>query len=176
VHAALGDEEGEVEFFEALPGHSSFGQSLRLEDGQERGFAKCRVQMTTLSKLATSRLQSLPAAVKIDVEGAEERVLDGAPEAWFGATGPLWIIEVNPSALALFDAAPAQVAKHFPPEKFERLVLPKAIADGGGDGCLRRLVADESWSDATYFNLIAIPTGPQSKGRQASIQPLLASI
>lgn len=173
LHAALGDREGEVEFFEALPGQSSFGQSLRVEDNQAHTYRRQAVRMVTLNELAGRYLKAPPAVVKLDVEGAEGQALAGAPAAWLTSAGPLWIVEINPSALALFGVTQAQIVERFPPAAFEHWVLPKNLVNGGGSGPARLLTADESWDDSVYYNLLAIPRGDGWRPRRASIASLL---
>lgn len=173
LHAALGDREAEVQFFEALPGQSSFGQSLRVEDDQAHTYRRQSVQMVPLSQLAVQHLQTFPAVVKLDVEGAEDQALAGAPPAWFQTDGPLWIVEINPSALALFNTTSAQIVARFPAVSFEHWLIPKNLVSGGGCGSVRLLTAEERWTDSAYYNLVAIPRGDRWCPRRAAIEPLL---
>jgi len=155
---AIGDEEREVEFYEAPPGRFSVEQSL-IVDADRTHMIPVNTRMTTIGSLVNSCAQgAVPALIKVDVEGAEVMALSGALPEWFMAVGgPLWIVEVNSHALARFDATPQQILDFFPADKFRRVLLPKFPVDGERSGSSRVCRSDERFADALFYNLVAIP-------------------
>jgi FkbM family methyltransferase len=103
---ALGAEAGVAEFchFRALDGWSGLRRSPEVSDA--RGDPEyITVKVSTLdAELGELR----PAVVKIDVEGAEQAVLEGAP-AVLSNVRPVIIFEHVASAAALYDATSAGV-------------------------------------------------------------------
>lgn len=172
IHAALTDRPGTVTLF-VSPDHSSTAeQSLRPDPAHAGTQVSLDVPGITFARLANSIPgEAPPAAVKIDIEGAEVAALSAAPPAWLRPDGPLWIVEVNPGTLARFNATAAQLVAHFPPEHFDRWLAPKHPLPGRSAG-LRRLDprAGENFDDAVYYNLIALPRGASRAARRARIQ------
>ncbi len=170
---ALGATDGETEFFFSdAPTSDAVFQSL-LSPGA--GFRSRRVPLRTLRTLvATEAAGTMPAAVKLDLEGAEPLALAGAPTAWFGADGPAWFLEINPAALRRFDSTPAAVLApfasgthfllalaHFPPRP--GVAALQVIAPGSAP----------DWSAAVYHNVVALPLGPAAAPRRRRIAALL---
>lgn len=82
VQSAVGDKEGEIEFFENAYSHAS--SVLRVdnaqvamlpETGEER---KILVPITTLDRFCEGRSWPRPLLLKLDVQGYERKVLEGA--------------------------------------------------------------------------------------------------
>ena len=63
--------------------------------------------------------------MKIDIEGAEACALTAVPALWLTGDGPLWIVEINPGALARFGASPSEVVRNFSAKAFDLQLLPK---------------------------------------------------
>lgn len=177
VHAALTEQPGTVTLF-VSPDHSTTAeQSLRPDPTRPETQEPVEVPGITFASLAgTLPGESKPAAIKIDIEGAEVAALSAAPAAWMQRDGPLWIVEVNPGTLARFNATAAQLVAHFPPEHFDRWLAPKHPLPGGSAG-LRRLeeAGGARFDDAVYYNLLALPRGGSRAHRVARIQRLLSS-
>lgn len=89
---ALYREDGEITlaFDESYPGGSHIGEG------------KCRVATTRLDSWVQSRGLDRLDLLKLDVEGAEPAVLDGAEET-LRRFRPLTVVECNPVALPRFD-------------------------------------------------------------------------
>ncbi len=95
---ALSDAAGRVSF--ALPGDENRGRG-RLADGAESGVVE--VEAMTLDAFAREHAIDRLDALKLDVEGAELKVLAGGRET-IVRFQPAMLIELNPPALARFGA------------------------------------------------------------------------
>jgi len=164
---ALGDSDCEVEFYEAPPGRFALEQSLRVDVTRDH-MVPVKTQMTTIGQLGKDTgKQMRPSLIKIDIEGAEAMALAAAPNEWLEGIGPLWIVEINVSALGRFENTAQQVLDFFPEDKFQRLLLPKFPKMGGRLGLPRLVHPDESFADALFYNLVAIP---RQAGRVVSLR------
>jgi len=96
LHAAVGDKPGECTFFRSNdPQESGWGTTLPNAEDRER----ISVPAVTLDGELTSRKLRRLDLIKLDVEGAEYRVLRGA-EGTIAAFRPLVYFELNPACLA----------------------------------------------------------------------------
>jgi len=81
-HVALGERKGEVEFYVNAHSHSS--SILRLGESHRNAFPNAvetdviRVPMTTLDRALAGIGVARPCLLKLDVQGYEDRVLEGA--------------------------------------------------------------------------------------------------
>src|ERR1019366_847809 len=101
-----------------------------------------------------------PAAVKVDIEGAETLALRGAPSEWFSESGPLWIVEINPAALKRGHASASEVVSFFRNDSFDCWLLTYfGFSDNARNLRPRPLPSDETFNDAWFYNLIAVPRG-----------------
>jgi FkbM family methyltransferase len=173
LHAAIGDHNGQASFYQTVEGGSTLGQSLRVERSQLGQYRECHVPMLTLASLASEYCSDMPVAVKLDLEGAEGQAVGSSPDSWRQRDGPLWIVEINPTALALFDSAAATIPSYFPTAAFEHWVVPKGAGAGGAPAPPRPLTPSETWSDSSYYNLLAIPLGKQHQDRRGRLERLL---
>jgi FkbM family methyltransferase len=173
---AVGNEEKEVSFYEALPGMWTGMQSLVPENDRTATYTPTRVQMTTLRTLMEKYSDAgVPNLVKVDIEGAELLGLRGAPSPWLGSAGPLWIVEVNASALERFGATCRGLVSFFPEKAFDLWLSPNYSKKGSRLMPLRRLTASESFDDAWFYNLIAVPKAPIFAERRRRLEPVLAA-
>lgn len=178
IQAAVTRECGTIRFY-IRPDHFATGeQSLRPPTSQLTSSIPVEVPGRTLRDLdrelsLTPRL----GLVKVDIEGAESEALETAPAAWLAANGPLWIVEINPSALARFEAKPRDITTHFAPESFDCWLLAKhALSDPASpEPPLRPLTSCERFHDSLYYNLIAVPKGAQWRSRVERLQSLFLS-
>jgi len=172
---AVGDEQKEVVFYEAPPGRSTGMQSILPEVERTTAYTPTKVQMITLGALAKKHLgDGVPNLVKVDIEGAEMLGLRGAPSSWFEPAGPLWIVEVNASALERFGATCRDLVAVFPEQSFEIWLSPNYSKKGPRLMPLRRLTSAESYEDAWFYNLIAVPRAPAFAARRRRLEPVLA--
>jgi hypothetical protein len=73
------------------------------------GAESVEVDATTLDRFADRQGLRRIDLLKVDVEGAEVRVLRGGERVLGGAVAPVLIIEVNPSALRAAGSDPAEL-------------------------------------------------------------------
>lgn len=173
---AVGDAVKEVTFYSAPPGGATGEQGLYPDHARFPDFVPRRVPMSTLSEIS-QRLPAFvrPAAVKIDIEGAEPFALQGAPPEWLGPTGPLWIAEVNPTALERAGSSCETLVAHFLPSCFECWLSPQFARTGLRVLPVRALTPEESFSDAWFYNLIAMPKGANFTARRRRVSRILSS-
>jgi len=121
--------------------------------------------------------QELPnrtiACIKVDVEGAEIKALRGTPSFLMRNDAPAWIIEINPETLARFACEPSEVVNHFDEKTFERWLLPKYLRDGRITAPPRRYHPLEKFSDALFYNLLALPLGARFADRVNRVRTTL---
>jgi FkbM family methyltransferase len=174
VHAALMDRAGEVTFHISTDGVRSDIQSLRPDaTAQTKGMRAVTVPALTLSGLSDAELRGVtPDMVKLDIEGAEQMALSACPAAWLGPNGPMWIVELNPSCLAEFGATPADVADFFA-GGFDRWLVPKYPRPGAAG--IRRLSGDEGFSDALFYNMVALPCAAGERWPAQNIRRMLGT-
>jgi FkbM family methyltransferase len=80
VHmTAVGDREGEA-VLHVYPGRPMTSSLLERPSGLHRSPETRRVPLTTLDRLATERRWEPPFGLKVDVEGADHLVIEGATE------------------------------------------------------------------------------------------------
>jgi FkbM family methyltransferase len=80
--ALLGDNERDVEFFKIKNGYNT-GNSIYKEQTRHYtgdNFETVKLPMTTLDKLLSSHWHQKPEMIKMDVQGAELLILDGAKQ------------------------------------------------------------------------------------------------
>ena len=102
---ALSDEVGSVTFASPLAENRGTGRML---PGESIGAGTETVAMTTLDAFAAEHGIERLDALKLDVEGAEVKVLAGG-RATIARFRPAMLIELNPPCLARFDASEAQL-------------------------------------------------------------------
>lgn len=94
---ALGDRSGEVDF--GRPLSDNYGHSSLLVDD---GFDRIRVKMERFDALEFGRFQE--RFFKIDVEGAEQLVLEGFGGAWDSPAPTVFLVEIHRQYGANLDA------------------------------------------------------------------------
>jgi len=166
---ALGGKKGRAQFAFAASNATAVSQSLASSE-LPPGTAELReVEVVTLASLAPT----MPALIKLDVEGVEAQALGGAPANWLTTAGPLWVVECHPIALARFGATVQDVFNLFPEVHFDRWLIGKYAGPYGcdlppvplGKGSLPR---------ASFHNLIAVPKGICWDERRRTLGSLLA--
>ena len=166
VQAAITETSGEITFHVRPDGFLTTEQSLRPDAAQLAGSVAVTVPARTLADLAREQsLGSALTAVKIDIEGAEGAALRATPPGWLTADGPLWIVEINPGALARFAVTPPEIMACFPAAHFECWLLPKHPHDPGTRPALRRADPADTFADSVYYNFFAIPRGARWRVR-----------
>lgn len=174
---AVGDVEKEVSFYSALPGMATCEQSLRPAKELTAYYREGRVRMSTLAEIVRKHPDvSQPALVKIDIEGAESMALQGTPGHWFSNSGPCWIIELNPRALARCETCCAAITGRFAPGDFDLWLAPHFSMDRDiRNPPPRALGSSELFADAQFYNLVAVPLGPQFASRRMRLQKVFRS-
>jgi len=174
LHAALMDRPGEATFHVSADGARSDIQSLRPDaSARAKGMRPVAVPAVTLSGVSDAELRGMPPAmVKLDIEGAEQMALSACPAAWLGPSGPMWLVELNPSCLAEFGATPADVAGLFA-GGFDRWLVPKYPRRGAAG--IRRLSGDEGFSDALFYNMVALPCAAGQRRPAEDIRRMLGA-
>ena len=167
---ALSDHNGTANFYFSPP--SGNGRVLQSLHAPRPDFEARPVAIETLADLASRHFDgAAPAAVKLDLEGAENLALSAAPPAWFSPQGPLWTVEINRDALARFQTTPEAILRHFPATSFDVFLLPHYPHAPMPDTL--RPSGFSSWNQAAYFNLVAVPTGPLFTKRRQRLRHLL---
>ena len=172
--AALGADTGSVTFYVRREQTVTGEQSLRPSAGEMALSVPVAVPACTLTDLAAAMpAVNRPSLVKIDIEGAEHSALAAAPADWFKPDGPLWIIEVNPPILARFNVTPEMLVARYAPEFFDRWLLPKSPA-ALLPLPLEARRGNQRFSDADYYNFIAVPKGARWRARTDRIAGLFS--
>lgn len=166
VQSAVTDENGEVSFYVCPTGFITTEQSMHPPDILLGQTVKITVPACTLRELQrTQALDDRLRVVKMDIEGAEGAALRAAPPEWFTADGPLWIVEINPSALARFGVAPEEIIARFPAAEFDSWLLPKHPHDPQVKPAMRPAGRAGRLDDSIYYNFFALPRGARSRPR-----------
>ena len=169
---AAGDRNGEATFVLSKPGTHTSEQSL-LSDQAKKGASSrlVKVPLRRLEEMVQSYpFLSKPDLIKMDIEGAEEMAMRGCPPRWFGVNGPLWIVEINPKALKKFRATTQQILQWFTNGTHHLWLIPKYSNDPKQEDLPRRLSDHETFSDAKFYNLIAVP---QNTSRKLEVQKVI---
>lgn len=171
---AVADTVGEIVFYTAPAGKSTGVQSLHPDPLLAADYVPRVVPVTTLAEIVVRHPHSsAPALVKMDIEGAEAAALRGAPSAWLGPDGPMWMLEVNPTALARSGSSAPELAARFDEVAFERWLYPQYAVNGERTLPPRRLTDDEAFSDAWFYNLVAMPRAAIWAERRRRLAALL---
>jgi len=166
VQAAVTDRAGEVEFYIMPDGVITGEQSIRPPNSLRIQSVRITVPACTLADLQrTESLDHRLSLVKLDIEGAEGAALQAAPPEWFAADGPLWIVELNPGALARFGTTARAILTHFPADRFDCWLLPKHPYDPAVPPALRPARLDDAFADSLYYNFFALPRGTRWRDR-----------
>lgn len=103
---AVGDGKQERVTIYVPRKHSHACSSSRVDDPTEAIPYQC--QMITLDQ--ASFIQGIPALIKVDVEGAELSVLQGAEQRCRSVHPPIWVLEINHKTAKRFDYNPEDLA------------------------------------------------------------------
>jgi len=169
-----GERAGATEFYVADERETTGEQSRRVDSEHLARYRKVAMEMDTLDNLAAAHLQGDAACiVKLDVEGAEVLVLRGA-SLLIGATdAAFWLVEVNVPALRRFGFGAADLLSYFPAAGFENWLIPQYPGIPSRPAPPRLLVAGESFEDAAFYNLAALPRGGRWANRSRRLRELL---
>jgi FkbM family methyltransferase len=177
VHAAVSDRDGSLNFFVRREHTITGEQSLCPAPEQMKTSQKVTVPACSLNSLQQRYASKLiPSLVKLDIEGAEAGALAAAPGAWLTGEGPLWIVEINPGALARFGATPSEIVCRFPIEAFDVQLLSKHPLREDVKAEVRPLRPDEEFADSLYYNLLAIPKGKHWRDRYSGVRAFLPMV
>jgi FkbM family methyltransferase len=127
VQAAVGDRNGKLPMLTGGPA----GQHFLIAADQARPDVRL-IPQVTLPELA-SRMPSPPSHVKIDVEGFEAEVLEGA-KGWWGEHRPLVFLELHGDLLRRRGRRPQEVLAALAGDgyRFERRGRPIAADEAAG--------------------------------------------
>jgi FkbM family methyltransferase len=107
--------------------------------------------------------------LKVDVEGLELDVLDGARSLLSGSEPPVVLIEINPAALSAGGRSVSELLDRFPQPEWTSWLVTEAIRDQRQaiqplDAHARRLI--DCAGDRWYGNLLVAPRGRAAKVQQ----------
>lgn len=154
LEAAVSDRSGRAAFF--LNDGDASASSLAVRRPRAR-----RIEVRTVA-LDEALADLLPVDVmKIDVEGAEPRVLRGAARTLARSPRATLILEMNPRALHASGSSPEDLLEILASQGF----IPTAIDEASGELCN----LPDSWAGVKYVNLLAGRASPEQPNPQASI-------
>lgn len=107
---ALGSSVGVTQMTISLAGYEP-QQALRPWAGLSGPTATVNVPVTTIDAVTQPFGSSPPAFIKVDVEGSEGLVLAGATRLLATPDRPIWLLEANPSALAVTGSHIADIGR-----------------------------------------------------------------
>lgn len=146
-HAAVCDQAGErsFTFVKHTPGHSGFSQRYF---SQKQGIETITVRTVTLDQDLPAHY--VPALLKIDVEGAERLVLEGALTT-LTRYKPIVVFEHGRRAADYYDTRPEQIYALL----HDTVGLRIFDMDGNGPYTLRRF--QDIFDSNAYWNFVARP-------------------
>lgn len=144
---ALGDHQGKVKLFSFSD--LGCGRSSLSTLGQA-AYTEALTPMTTLDAYFDAASVNKVDLVKMDVEGAECKVLDGAVRLLALEPQPIWLLEMNQETAASFDYLPADLLRRVTERGRWRLIR---IPDGWGNPQPMKRLTDFRSGD----NVICIP-------------------
>lgn len=111
VDRAVSDVVGNTYFYENLrPSNRGVGKIFRAGYDREEEL-KIDVQTTTLDYFIPAKLRGTRGAIKIDVEGAELKVLEGGRNFLSQKHAPILLIEVHPGEMKILGSSPEDLFK-----------------------------------------------------------------
>lgn len=100
IDKAAGRDFGDIKFWTPLSGNSNGGTWVYdCDPGAESGYKILNVPVTKLDHEVSSRTETIPKLIKIDTEGEEIGVLEGAKGLLDGAKVPFVVCELNYNGL-----------------------------------------------------------------------------
>ncbi|WP_265594953.1 FkbM family methyltransferase [Haloferula sp. BvORR071] len=148
---AVGDHDGSVSFAVPLKAHGTIGHVI-VDNAVSSGFRATTVHSVTLDSWLKSSGSATPDLIKIDVEGHEMALLDGAGSLLAnGKTA--WIFEVLDQVHGDETVPGRKII-----ERFSRL-KDMRIFHIGGDGNLTPAVLQDHYPHTHLCNYLALPTG-----------------
>jgi FkbM family methyltransferase len=172
-HRCVAATEGQVDFFVAKDSAFSPLQSLHPPVTQCSAFSAVSVASVSLdSFVAGLPANSSLSTVKIDVEGAESEVLEGAQCLIHSSQPPLFDVEISPVAIARTGGDVAALAR-----KFHRNhdLLYVNLSDSGHPWPIHRLIPLPAAADRHFpalGSLIAVPKHGHFAARGAALASL----
>jgi FkbM family methyltransferase len=139
---ALADLDGETMFYES---NADAAGTNSLRPSPYFSGKTYPVQVRRLSTYLAESGVSRIDVMKIDIEGAEYRLLSGSPEIFRGSDRPAIVIEVNPTAQMRLDGAVETAEDYLRDLGYELYRI--------SDGSLYEPRSD----DPSYFNVVAWP-------------------
>jgi FkbM family methyltransferase len=110
IPLAVGDRSGTVQlhvFAGLVHGHASTS-TLGRDD-----YVEYAAELRPLDDLLDAQAEQVPAVVKLDVEGAERSVIQGAAKLIAAPVPPIWMMEVNVRTARAFGYRPAELLEPF---------------------------------------------------------------
>jgi FkbM family methyltransferase len=170
VPTALGAATGSAQLWLARDGAGHGYQSLRPPLSGTGSFVPAEVSVRTLDEVVAEHSAATPpAALKLDIEGAEALALSGASRLLAASDRALWLVELGAATLQAFGATPADVLRHFPADAYEGWVFAKHVHGGPDAPPPRPLQPDEKFADAVYHNVALLPRSGQFAARRARL-------
>lgn len=137
--------------FAGVPhGHTSLSSQV----GADARGVGCRI--TTVDEYCVQRGLKRVDLIKVDVEGAELGVLQGAQSLLASGQSPIWVFEVNYLTSRAFGYAPPDLFRHLSEREAFRFFR---VVQGGGRVLPMRSVSDCGQSD----NVLCVPPAHQDR-------------
>ncbi len=148
LQVALGADGGMATLFVPTKGLDTIS-SLRSSNAGANGIRGVTVQLTTLDELTRRHEISSLEVIKVDVEGAEAEVLQGAGET-LGRYAPIWLFEALDCTAAAWGGTGRALVQRF-------VALDHEIYEFTEQGWLQPHLARHDYPLDSNCNLLAVP-------------------
>lgn len=161
VASCVSDKDGMSAFYIASKnGSITEEQSIVVSEADKDKFDKISVPGCRLDNYCDRFARGrIPTLIKIDVEGAEPMVLEGARKYLDGNNPPLFIAEIHRKALSNYNYHVEDIINFFNKQRYSLYYIPRSLFDEGPDRLSGHIypLKDIEYLPI-YSNMIAVPS------------------